>query len=109
MARQQTEHKGFGQLDQIPEPPIRRAEILKIGEAAVGRFVVEPGRRRSNDVKPNHSTKSRPTGALDAVDDSHEHGFGMNRAERIGFWIYVAMGIACVAVLAAAAISAIAS
>jgi hypothetical protein len=109
MARQQTEHKGFGQPDQIREPPNHRAEILKIGEAAIARFVVEPGWRRSNDVKPSHLTQSRPTRALDAVDGSHEHGSGMNRAERIGFWIYVAMGFVCVAVLGAAAISAIAS
>jgi hypothetical protein len=30
----------------------------------------------------------------------------MTRSERIGFWIYVAMGIFCAAVLVAAAISA---
>jgi hypothetical protein len=109
MARQQTEHKGFGQPDQIREFPNGRSEILKNCEGEVGPFVFEPGWRRSNDVKPSHLTQSRPVGALDAVDGSHEHGSGMNRAERIGFWIYVAMGIVCLAVLAAAAISAIAS
>jgi hypothetical protein len=109
MARQQIEHKGFGQPDEIRELPNDCAEILKNGDGAVGPFVLEPGWRRSNDVKPIHLTQSRPAGVLDAVDGSHEHGFGMNRAERIGFWIYVAMGIVCVAELAAAAISAIAS
>jgi hypothetical protein len=109
MARQQPEHEGFGQADEIREFPNGRAELLKIGEDEVGGFIFEPGRRWSSDVKPIHSTESRPAGALDAVDGSHEQGFGMNRAERIGFWIYVAMGSVCVAVLGAAAISAIVS
>jgi hypothetical protein len=109
MARQQTDHKGFGQPDEIRESPNGRAKIRKIAEGAVGRFVLEPGWRWSNDVKPIHLTGSRHTGALDAVYRSHEHGFGMNRAERIGFWMYVAMGIVCLAVLVAAASSAIAS
>jgi hypothetical protein len=55
-----------------------------------------------------HTTESRPS-ALEAVDGSHECGFDMNRAERIGCSIYVVMGIGCVAVLVAAAISAMAS
>jgi hypothetical protein len=109
MARQQTEHEGLSQPVETREFPSGRAEILKIGDGEVGRFVFEPGWRLSNDVKPTHLTESRPAGALDAVDGSHEHGFGMNRAERTGFRIYVAMGIVCLAVLVAAAISAIAS
>jgi hypothetical protein len=109
MARQQTKHKRFGQPDQIREFPNGRAEILQIGEGEDGPFVLEPGSRRSNDVKPSHLTQSRPVGARDAVDGSHEHGFGMNRAERTAFWIYVAMGIVCLAILVAAAISAIGS
>jgi hypothetical protein len=32
----------------------------------------------------------------------------LTRSERIGFWLYVAMGILCAAVIAAAAASAIA-
>jgi hypothetical protein len=109
MARQQAEHEGFGQADETREFPTGRAEIFKLGEGEVGRFVIEPGCPWSNDVEPTHVTESSPAGALDAVDGSHEHSLGMNRAERIGFWIYVAMGIVCAGVLAAAAISAIAS
>jgi hypothetical protein len=109
MARQQTEHKGFGQPDEIREFANGGAENLKLGEGEVGRFVFEPAWCWSNDVEPIHLTESRPAGALDAADGSHERGCGMNRAERIGFWMYVAMGIVCVAVLVAAAISAIAS
>jgi hypothetical protein len=108
MARQQTEHEGFGKADQIRKPPNGRAEILKIGEAAVGPFVFGNRVAWVERRPASHLTQS-PTGALDAVDGSHEYGFGMNRGERIGFWIYVAMGIVCAAVLAAAAISAIAS
>jgi hypothetical protein len=33
----------------------------------------------------------------------------MSRAEQIGFWLYVAMGISCAAVLVAAAMTAIVS
>lgn len=31
----------------------------------------------------------------------------MNRSERIGFWMYVAMGALCVTILVAAAVSAV--
>jgi hypothetical protein len=55
------------------------------------------------------TTDSRPAGALSAVDGSDRHDGDMNRSERIGFWMYVATGIFCAAVLVAAAISAIAS
>jgi hypothetical protein len=54
------------------------------------------------------STVSRPSGALCAVVDYRDDG-DMNRAERIGFWLYAAMGILCAAVLVAAAITAIVS
>jgi hypothetical protein len=36
----------------------QRAEILKIGDAEVGRLVFEPGWRWSNDVKPIAKTRS---------------------------------------------------
>jgi hypothetical protein len=47
--------------------------------------------------------------ALHVVDDAHRHAGEMDRAERIGFWMYVAMGILCTAVLVAAAVSALVS
>ena len=51
------------------------------------------------------TSASRAFGALHAVDPIDGH---LTRSERIGFWLYVAMGILCAAVLAAAAVSAIA-
>jgi hypothetical protein len=57
-ARQQTEHKGFEQPDETREFPNGRAEILKIGDGEVGRFIFEPGWRWSNDVKPLAETES---------------------------------------------------
>ena len=55
------------------------------------------------------TTVSRRSGALRPVAGSYsEHG-GMSRSERIGFWMYVAMGIFTTAVLVAAAITAIVS
>jgi hypothetical protein len=56
--RQQTEHKGFENPDEIREFPNGRAEILHIGGGEVGRFVFEPGWRWSNDVKPIAKTES---------------------------------------------------
>jgi hypothetical protein len=55
------------------------------------------------------STVSPPSGALRAVAESYRDGTDMNRSERIGFWLYVAMGIFCMAVLVAAAMTAIMS
>jgi hypothetical protein len=55
------------------------------------------------------STVSPPSGALPAVVDSHRDDGDMNRAERIGFSLYAAMGIFCAAVLVAAAMTAIVS
>jgi hypothetical protein len=57
-ARQETEHKGFATPDEVREFPNGRAEILKIGDGEVGRFVFTPGWRWSNDVKPIAQTDS---------------------------------------------------
>jgi hypothetical protein len=53
------------------------------------------------------TTDSRPAGPLHAADGPHEHDVDMNRSERIGFWMYVAMGALCVAILVAAAVLAV--
>jgi hypothetical protein len=53
------------------------------------------------------TSASRAFGALHAVGGSdHIDGY-LTRSERIGFWLYVAMGIFCAAVFVAAAASAI--
>ena len=52
------------------------------------------------------TTVSPPSGALRAVAGAYGDGSDMNRSERIGFWLYVAMGTFCMAVLAAAAMTA---
>jgi hypothetical protein len=88
------------QLDAAVEPAVERA-------AAAGlRYepMAEPEINRRA-----RTTDSRPAGELEAIEASHRHDGEMNRSERIGFWIYVAMGILCAAVVVAAAISAIAS
>jgi hypothetical protein len=55
---QQTEHRSFQEPDETREFPNGHAEIVKIGEGAVGRLVFEPGWRWSNDVKPIAGTDS---------------------------------------------------
>ena len=55
---QQTEHRSFEKADEVREFPNGRAEILKVGDAEIGRLVLEPGWRWSNDVKPIAGTDS---------------------------------------------------
>jgi hypothetical protein len=55
---QQTEHRGFGSPDEVREFPNGKAEIMKVGDAEIGRFVFEPGFRWSNDLKPIAQTDS---------------------------------------------------
>ncbi|HYJ61424.1 MAG TPA: cupin domain-containing protein [Actinomycetota bacterium] len=55
---QQTEHRGFAEPDEVRPFPHGRAEILKVGNAEIGRLVFEPGFRWSNDVRPIAGTDS---------------------------------------------------
>jgi hypothetical protein len=55
---QQTEHKSFDSPDETREFPNGRAEILRIGSAEIGRLVLGPGWRWSNDIKPIANTAS---------------------------------------------------
>ena len=55
---QNTEHRSFVTADEVREFPNGRAEIVNIGGAKVGRLVLEPGWRWSNDVKPIAQTAS---------------------------------------------------
>ena len=55
---QQTEHRGFADPDEVRDFPNGKAEIVKIGGAEIGRLVLQPGWRWSNDVKPIAGTDS---------------------------------------------------
>jgi hypothetical protein len=54
---QRTEHQSFSQPTEVREFPHGRAEIVKIGDAEIGRLVLEPGWRWSADVKPIAGTE----------------------------------------------------
>lgn len=54
----QTEHRGFDHVNGFRGLPNGQAEIVKIGDAKVGRLVFQPGWRRFNDVKPLANTHS---------------------------------------------------
>jgi hypothetical protein len=55
---QQTEHRSFASPDETREFPNGRAEIVNTGDGEIGRLVLEPGWRWSNDVKPIANTPS---------------------------------------------------
>jgi hypothetical protein len=55
--RQTTEHKTFLKPDEVREFPNGRAELLNIGAGVVGKLVLQPGWRWSNDVKPIAGTE----------------------------------------------------
>ena len=55
---QTVEHESFGSPAETREFPHGRAEILNVGAATIGRLVLEPGWRWSNDVKPIAGTDS---------------------------------------------------
>jgi hypothetical protein len=54
---QKTEQKSFAAPDEVREFPHGRVEILEIGGGEIGRLVLEPGWRWSNDVKPIAGTE----------------------------------------------------
>jgi hypothetical protein len=94
---QQTDPRA--RLDAAVEPAAKRAAHPGLGEDAAAR--PEMNRHtRTTDLRPE---------ALHAVHGAPRDEGEMNRSERIRFWIYVAMGLLCAALLVAAAISAIAS
>ena len=53
-----TEHRGFAEPDEVREFPHGRAEILNVGGGVVGRLILEPGWRWSDDVRPIAGTAS---------------------------------------------------
>lgn len=52
-----TEHRRFGQADEVRTFPHGHVDILQTAEGAVGRLVLEPGWRWSTDVKPAAGTE----------------------------------------------------
>ena len=54
----QAEHVCFDTPDEVREFPNGYAEIVKIGGGEIGRLVLQPGWRWSNDVKPIAGTES---------------------------------------------------
>ncbi|TMF88236.1 MAG: cupin [Chloroflexi bacterium] len=46
------EHRSFAKPDEVREFTHGRAEIVDLGGQPIGRLVLEPGWRWSNDVKP---------------------------------------------------------
>jgi hypothetical protein len=55
---QQTEHRAFGDADEVRTFPNGHADILKVGDSEIGRLVFEPGFRWSNDLKAIAGTDS---------------------------------------------------
>lgn len=55
---QVTERKTFVQPDETRKFPNGQAEILRVGGSEIGRLVLQPGWRWSNDVKPLAGTNS---------------------------------------------------
>ncbi|MGA8014339.1 MAG: cupin domain-containing protein [Candidatus Dormiibacterota bacterium] len=51
-AAQTVEHKTFATPEEVRTFPNGRAEILTLGGSTIGRLVLQPGWRWSNDVKP---------------------------------------------------------
>jgi hypothetical protein len=56
--RRETERVSFNSPAELREFPHGRAELVSIGGAEIGRLVLEPGWRWSNDVKPIAGTES---------------------------------------------------
>ena len=57
MPTQNTEHVSFDSPDEVREFPHGRVEIVKVGGAEIGRLILQPGWRWSNDVKPIAGTE----------------------------------------------------
>ncbi len=55
---QETAHKTYGEPDEVRAFPNGRLELLRFAGGEIGRLVLEPGWRWSNDVKPIAGTDS---------------------------------------------------
>jgi hypothetical protein len=52
------EVRSFGKPDEVREFPKGRLELFKIGDATIGRAILQPGWKWSTSVKPVAGTKS---------------------------------------------------
>jgi len=52
------ETKNFGKPDEVREFPKGKVELVRVGEATVGRAVLQPGWRWATSVKPMAKTES---------------------------------------------------
>ncbi len=57
-ATQETQHKSFEAAEEVRSFPNGEAQILNVGGVEIGRLVLQPGWRWSNDVKPLAGTDS---------------------------------------------------
>jgi len=57
MSEQTTHHVTFAKPDEVRSFPHGRLELLHVDGSAIGRLVLEPGWRWSNDVKPVAGTQ----------------------------------------------------
>ena len=55
--QQATEHRQFGSADEVRTFDNGRIELLRVGRSDIGRLVLAPGWRWSNDVKPTAGTE----------------------------------------------------
>ncbi|MFP3712283.1 cupin domain-containing protein [Puerhibacterium sp. TATVAM-FAB25] len=55
---QTVEHETFAEPTEVRTFPHGKAEILQVGDSTIGRLVLEPGWRWSNDVRPIAGTES---------------------------------------------------
>jgi hypothetical protein len=55
---EKAEMKSFGRPDEVREFPDGRLELIKIGDATVGRAILQPGWRWSTSVQSIAKTKS---------------------------------------------------
>jgi hypothetical protein len=55
---EKAQFKSFGKPDEIREFPKGRVELIKIGNATIGRAIFEPGWKWSTSVQPIAKTKS---------------------------------------------------
>ncbi len=74
-----TESKTFDQPDETRTPDKTRVDVVRVGDAEVGRFTFQPGWRWSECIKPVVGTEScqvRHVGAVRAgrLHVSHEDG-----------------------------------
>ncbi|WP_159795543.1 cupin domain-containing protein [Puerhibacterium puerhi] len=54
---QTVEHETFAKPAEVRTFPHGKAEILEVGDSTIGRLVLEPGWRWSNDVRPIAGTE----------------------------------------------------